>query len=54
MHNSKFKKSIASTTIKNSLSKTSFPRYSVSLFKDGGGGDGAAEVRQMDSAVLQS
>lgn len=53
MHNSKFKKSIASTTIKNSLSKTSFPRYSVSLFKDEGGG-GAAEVRQMDSAVLQS
>lgn len=28
MHNSKFKKSIASTTIKNSLSKTSFPRHS--------------------------
>lgn len=33
MHNSKFKKSIASTTIKNSLSKTSFPLHSFVLFQ---------------------
>lgn len=45
MHNSKFKKSIASTTIKNSLSKTSFPRRSLVLFR---GGERPAEVRRMD------
>lgn len=33
MHNSKFKKSIASTTIKNSLFKTSFPHCSFVLFQ---------------------
>lgn len=59
MHNSKFKKSIASNTIKNSLSKTSLPRHSFVLFLkmgwDGGVGVGGGCWGMSDgSAVLQS
>lgn len=51
MHNSKFKKSIASTTIKNSLSKTSFPLHSFVLFQRWGK---ACWGMPDGSAVLQS
>lgn len=55
MHNLKFKKSIASNTIKNSLSKTSLPRHSFVLFlkmgwgKGGGGGSLLRYVRWISS-----
>lgn len=45
MHDSKFKKSIASTTIKNSLSKTSRPHRGLVRARDG---EKSAEVRRMD------
>lgn len=52
MHNSKFKKSIASTTIKNSLSKTSIPHCRLVCARDRGK---SAEVRWMDQQFfLQS
>lgn len=52
MHNSKFKKSIASTTIKNSLSKTSQPHHRLVRARDGGK---SAEVSRMDQQFfLQS